>query len=207
MTTGNDSLTLWDIESGLQELVLAREEAETDEQRSQCDEAIRAYVKAEVQKVDGIRAYLKHCDLMEAAAKQEAQRLTAKAKMWEVRRERLKEICQAVMGEVGKRRLEGRVGVLRIQQNGGKRPVLLNAPAMVPEELCQYEGRISGAAWERLRYLLSQVCASAQDAFFGRQDVQMERKPMLGSIGARLEAGEPVPGASLGVKGEHLRVE
>lgn len=199
MTTGNDSLTLWDIESGLQELVLAREEAETDEQRSQCDEAIRAYVKAEVQKVDGIRAYLKHCDLMEAAAKQEAQRLTAKAKMWEARRERLKEICQAVMAETGRKRIEGRVGVLRIQQNGGKRPVLLNAPAMVPEELCQYEGRISGAVWHSLRWLLPD--------WFLRQDVQMERKPMLAAIGAKLEVGEPVPGASLGAKGEHLRVE
>ncbi len=194
-----DNLTLWDIETGLRDLMLAREEAATEAEVQACDDALQAYAQAEVAKADNIRNYLRHCELMAAAAKEESLRLAARAQMWTNRKDRLKSICQVVMESMGKRRIEGRLGVLRIQGNGGKRPVLVQSPAMVPEEYCVYEGSISGRAWALL--------ATLAPAWCGREDVQMERRPRLSLIGAALEAGEPVAGCSLGERGESLRVE
>jgi len=46
----SDNLTLYDIESGLLELVAARDEAQTDEDRAQTEAAIACYVQAEIKK-------------------------------------------------------------------------------------------------------------------------------------------------------------
>jgi hypothetical protein len=162
--------------------------------------AIAEYVRSEVRKVDGIRAYLKHWQMLSAAAKAESEIQGARHRALENRINRLKEISRAAMEEIGVKRLEGTTGVLRVQKNGGKVPVVVTDPLLVPDEYVVYEGRIRGVAWAAVRDF-------GPNGWIQREDVQMERKVLANAIQADLEKGIPVPGAYLGERGEHLRCE
>lgn len=128
------NLTLWDIEAGLHQLMEARDEAEDDPGRAAVDQAIAEYVNREVQKVDQIRAYLRHCDVMAKSAKEEAARQTQRAQAWEKRAERLRAFCLSALQIFGRTSVEGKTGKLRIRQNGGKVPLIIANEAQIPSE-------------------------------------------------------------------------
>ena len=117
----NSDLTLYNIESELAQLVSLREEmAESGEDTAAVDQQIAEYAAREITKVDGIRAYLRHCDFMEDGAKAEAHRLQELASLWAARKARLGAIVLRVMQDNGLTRLEGRTGTLAVRANPPK---------------------------------------------------------------------------------------
>jgi len=135
-------LSLFAIETVLLDLIMLREEMlESSEDVAAVDEQITAYIRQEVVKVDNIRAFWRHCELMRDAAKAEAETQAQRAKAWASRLDRLKETCRSVMETIpfptGKpRKLEGRTGSLLLKANGGKQAVEISNESMVPDELC-----------------------------------------------------------------------
>ena len=132
MTPEKTKLSLWDIESGLHELMEAREEADATGILA-IDQAILDYIHREIEKVDGVRAYLKHCDIMAKAAREEANRQQERAQRWESRRDRLRTFCLMTLEAFGRKRLEGRTGSISIRANGGLRPLVITSEADIPE--------------------------------------------------------------------------
>jgi hypothetical protein len=128
------SLTIWEIERGLAELVEAREEAADEATRTAIDQALTEYVEREVVKVDGIRGFLMHCNLMSRAAKEEADLQAGRSRLWEKRAERLKSFCVSTLQAFGRSRVEGRTGKLVVRGNGGPRPIVITDPGLIPSE-------------------------------------------------------------------------
>lgn len=179
---------------------------------------IREQVRTCVRKVDGFRGYLLHAQVMASAARAEKQRQDANEKAWEDTAEHLKTVALAVLNEIGATRLEGKTGAIRKQVNGGKVPVVVSVPALVPDEFCTFELTVGPEAYQTLAKLLP--------SWIGRQDVLIERKPHLGRIEKALSEDCPncsgfaiescstcggtgkrgVPGAHLGDRGEHIRI-
>lgn len=223
------SLSLFDIEAGLHELFDVWQDAKTPEELQAAESAIQAYARAEVQKVDGVRRYIKACDAQEKAAREEAKLQSERAAMWGARRDRLKQFCFETMKSFGRQKIEGSTGYLRIQANGGKQSVIVSDEAMVPDEFCTVTVTMPRALWRRLEDF---VRTNSTRIF---PEVQQQgkigpRTPALSLIAAELERpcercdGAPavgttdacqwcggsgkrgVPGCSLAPRGEHLRV-
>lgn len=153
-------LSLYTLESQLSELIEMREatsdslrearskdldpehakDAERlEEELAVIDDQIREYITAEIRKVDGIRAFWRHCELMAQAAKEEAETQAARSKAWRNRLDRLKQTVQLVMETIpfpaGKpRKLEGRTGALLLKGNGGRPAVEVYDESLIPNE-------------------------------------------------------------------------
>ncbi len=156
-------------------------------------------------KIDTVIGFLRHAEIMELAAKTEADRTRKLAESWRSQREYLKGCVQQVMELSGKKLLEGKTaGTLRLKVDGGNQAVIITDASLIPDELVQYTGTISGEAWAKLiADDFDRVCSLEQ--WLGRQDVQMERIPRKRRIGEELEKG-PVPGAYLADRGQHVEV-
>lgn len=211
------------IDETLSSLMLMREEPDlTDAERAAIDSQIEQWMAAEVEKVDRVRAYLKHCDVMIEAAQAEADAQAARAKTWMARRARLANIVQYVMEAQQRRRCEGATGVLRLQGNGGKRALTITDASLVPDEYKRVVVTFSLSQWERL------VREHPTFAIIGEPppphiDTAAVRKALeqkcevCGGLPAHEPAdvckacngtgGGHVPGAHLAERGQHLRVE
>lgn len=164
------NLTLWEIEAGIAELFDALEEADTPEARQACEQALAEYAAREVQKVDGIAALYRQFDVLAHEARAEAQRLTERARAFENRRERVKELAQTVMEANSLTRLEGRTSRLLLKGNGGLQPLEVTDPAAVPPECCKMIGWIREDAWRDILNLFE-----ASEMGFAEGDYQLER--------------------------------
>ena len=169
-------LSLYTIESDLANLVEMREEAQERiaaignawdagadihatnglesaiQELAVIDDQIREYVTAEIHKVDNIRAFWRHCELMRDAAKEEAGTQLARSKAWGAQLDRLKETCRAVMETIPfpdkkPKKLEGRTGALLLKGNGGKQAVEVSNEALVPDELCTVTVTMPADTW------------------------------------------------------------
>jgi hypothetical protein len=204
------SLTLYEIERELMELLVAQEEPGTPEgSQQQLQSAILTYVAEEIRKVDGIRAYIRSAEVMVAAAKEEANRLTTRAHVWQNRIDRLKQFCLRVMVDSGQKCLEGRTGTLTVAGNGGLAPLIIGKDADVPEEFCDYTGTISGEVWMLLIGAYNVAMERDVQGFTSTIDdpgVRMERIPATDRIRERLKSG-PVDWATLAERGIHLGVK
>lgn len=140
-------LSLYQIESELAELVEFRESCETDEERKVADTQILAYVEREVRKVDGIRSYLKHCEMMAAAAKEEATLQSGRARAWQNRVDGLKDAVLGVMQLRELKKLEGRTGFLMVKGNGGLQKLDITDETLVPPQYCEVTVTMSVADW------------------------------------------------------------
>lgn len=222
--TEGRSLSLYEIESELAEIMAARDEAQDDAERAAGDTAIAAYVEAQVKQVDGIRAYIKHAEFMAAGAKTEAETQAKRAKTWMARADRLKSFALDVMQRFGIKRLEGRTGTLSVAGNGGRQPVTITDETMVPDEFCEYTGTLPAKVWRTLQ----SVNDEASDHL-----VRMTRSVRLAAISEALarpctkcggstvggfdpnavcercggSSQEGVPGARLEARGFHLNVK
>jgi len=142
------TLSLYDLSAELVALMDAWDDPETTpEARVEIETQLRIYAEQHVRKVDYVRAYLRHCAIMEAAALEEKARQDEHAKTWKARAERLKELCVAVMQTFEAKRLDGNTGSLLLKGNGGKQPVRIDNPELVPDEFCVYEGAIPAFVW------------------------------------------------------------
>lgn len=187
------NLNLYEIEDGLIEMIAAREEAETPEEIAAADSAIQAYVQAEIRKVDGIRGYLRQCDVMIKAAKEEAAIQKARADTWEARRDALKARCLEVMQRFGTPRLEGRTGSLAVTTNGGRLAVAIPDESLVPDEF---------------HYVVVTLPLARYRAIEAQFHELPEVVPFISKteIERAIAAGQGVPGAYLEERGVHLRV-
>ena len=203
----NDDLTLWDIDQGIAETSEALEEAFAAPQPdtveiARLQEALKAYVAAEVRKVDGVRGYIKHAEMMAAAAREEARAQSARAQSWQMRLDRVKALVGDVMRAAGARKYESRIGFLRIQANGGKPSLEIAQPMFVPPEYKTCDVRLTAAEMGRIVMLLP-----LGDELAIKLSLAHERaEPNATKIRIAIEAGEQVPGCYLNDKGEHLRV-
>lgn len=163
-------LSLYEIESELAQMVQAREEAtetlamaptEADRTACQlmvdaCDEAIRLYLHEELRKVDGIIAYIANEEARAEAAAAEAERLKRLSLASSRRVERLKATCLSIMQERDLKRLEGNLGTLAVQANGGVQALEVN-DAMVPDEYCQYQVTLLPDVYRKLAPIIRRM--------------------------------------------------
>lgn len=193
--------SLFQIEKQLAGLVASREECETEEDRKAVDEAIALYVKKEIRKVDSIRGYLRHCDMMAEAAAEEVKRLSALGHTWKSRRERLLDLCRELMLEFGEKRLDGLHGSIVLKGNGGLQALEMGNPGLIPEEMCDYRGFITSKCWTAILEACNRVGVSPAEW----EGVQLERVPRQAMVREALKQGSVV-GARLQDRGVHVEV-
>lgn len=183
------------------ELLAAMESAavaETEEEADQAQALIWAWTDAEIAKVDRIRDFVRHCEVMEQAAKEEYAVQKMRAEQWAKRRERLLECCRLIMEQTGRDRIEGRTGYLLLRGNGGKRAVEIDQPELVPDEYCSVDAEISGPKAVAAAKMLS-TCTDVT--------IKWVRRPVRARIAEALERGEGVPGCTLRERGAHVEVK
>ena len=205
------SMTLWNIEQGLADLFEQREELMAPEasgveslaELQQIDLAIADYIKAEVQKVDGVRGWWKHLEMIRDAAKAEAKAMQSRAEVFDRQLTVLKNAIQITLEEMefraGKpRKLEGKTGSISLVGNGGRRPVVITDETLIPDEYRTVTVRMNAELWRK-------VCAALPD-LAGLQECRKE--PSMTAIYNALESGmDGVPGAVLAPLGAHVRVK
>lgn len=175
-------LSLFGIDNRLHELMTTWQDAAAPEEMVAAELAIQEYAIAEVRKVDGIRAYLRMCEAMESAAKQEAATQSARAKAWHARADRLRSFVFDILGSFGKDRVEGKTGVMFLKGNGGCQPLVITDECLIPDELCVWEGEIDGAAWRILMELMALHPASLT----ALPNIRMKRTPHKSAIAMQL---------------------
>ena len=212
------SMTLWNIEQGLADLFEQREELlsnppamETlgdDPQTAyasmltEIDLAIASYIKAEVQKVDGVRGWWKHLEMIRDAAKAEAKAMHDRAQAFDRQLTVLKSAILVTLEEMefraGKpRKLEGKTGSISLVGNGGRRPVVITDEALVPDEYLTVTVKMKASSYRKLlvEHPTLEIFASKPE-------------PNLTAIYNALESGmDGVPGAVLAPLGSHVRVK
>jgi len=212
-------LSLWNIEQGLADLFEQREElltgtpdiasmgpdpqAEHAARLVEVDLAIAEYIKAEVAKVDGVRGWWKHLEMMRDAAKDEAETMQDRAQAFGRQLTVLKSAILVTLEEMefraGKpRKLEGKTGSISLVGNGGRRPVVITDEALIPDEYRTVTVKMNAELWRK-------VCAALPD-LAGMQECKKD--PNLTLIYNALESGmDGVPGAILAPLGSHVRVK
>lgn len=138
------TLSLYQIEVQLQQLIEARDEAEAEgdsQAVAVIDQEIAAYASREVRKVDSIANYIRHCEAQAELASAEAARLKEAAGRWAARAERLEQATLAAMQAHGVRVLESATNRLTVAKNGGVEPLETNL-ASLPPEFCFVNGKI-----------------------------------------------------------------
>ena len=212
-------LSLWNIEQGLADLFERREELLTnpppfgaladdpdetyDRQLMAVDLAIADYIKAEVQKVDGVRGWWKYLEMMRDAAKDEARTMQDRSQSFDGQLTVLKSAILVTLEEMefraGKpRKLEGKTGSISLVGNGGRRPVIITDEALVPDEYRTVTVKMNAELWRK-------VCAALPD-LQGMQECRNELN--VTAIYNALESGmDGVPGAVLAPLGSHVRVK
>ena len=215
------NLSLYAIESNLANLIEMREQVRDElganatpediaEEMAAIDNAIALYIKSEITKVNNIRAFWRHCELMRDAAKEEARVQSERSKAWGARLDRLKATCALVMESIpfpaGKpKKLEGRTGALYLKANGGKQAVEVTNEYLVPDEFCIVTVAMREGLWERtLAWLERWNALLARDLAAA---AKVSRTPSLSLIGEQLAKGEGVPGAKLAERGVHVEVK
>lgn len=197
------SLSLWQLEAELVELMTFRESEDlTPDERDACAQQIREYLTREIRKVDGIRSYLRHCEVMAAAAKDESERQAARARTWSNRYDNLKAMCQAVMETFKAKRLEGNTGALVLKGNGGLAPLVIDDESLVPDEMCEYHIRASSRVWAAIL----RACPALSAPDLNAADFAVERLVVKKAVREALAAG-PVAGARLEARGSHIEVK
>lgn len=180
----SQSLTLFEIEKALVELMEAREHPDMDEAgRQAIDAQVREWMGAELTKVDACRGFLRNAENMIAGHKEEAARQLSLAASWESQRDYLKGCVQGAMEAAGKTKVEGRTGYFALKTAGGKQAVVAPNggpvdPNMIPDEFCVLEGSISAVVWRAL-------CEANHVSLVG--GAQLRRVPRLSLIEAELQ--------------------
>lgn len=191
-------MSLYQIESDLTELMVAREEAEDDDGRAAVDQAIEEYAGRELRKVDSIRSYILHCEAQIKAAKTEGERIAMYRNSWEDRRDHLKAVCVSVIDRfIPSRRVEGHTGALRIQANGGPQLITIYDESLVPDFFKQTTVTMALQDWAGRLVKHATLAGIKFDAVAQISNARLR---------AALEAGEEVPGAHLEDRGQHLRI-
>ena len=158
-----NDLSLFDIDSQLDDLLTQWQEAPADQLESS-QAAIREYVGEVIRSVDPVRRYIRFCDSAETEAREEAQRQAERARMWAARRDRLKAFVLEFMQQWGwkpgkPRKFESAIGSLSLRGNGGLQPLTITDPALVPDEMQIVTVRILADRWAHIVALHPELVA------------------------------------------------
>lgn len=205
-----DSLTLYEIEDGLRAAVDAWDEArlavelvpaDDEEGRAQAllrydntEAALKAYLAEEVRKVTGIASYIRYCDAMEELCDQEVKRMRERRESWATRRDRVKSFVLGVMQQFDVKKFETATAAIRRQSNGGTVAPVITDPLNVPSRFVRLTVQMTQEQFEQLPMAVRMKTSVK------------EREFATAAIAAALAAGEEVPGAKPGQRGEHLRI-
>lgn len=181
----------------LEQLLSFQEDAETDEEKVAADTALAEYVKREVQKVDAIRSYLFYAEAMAAAAKAERDRQAEMAREWSSRYDRVKEAAKLTMEMLGLKKIQGKLGTLSLRGNGGRQPVEVTRPDILPDDLVDVTVRLPLSYWKAIVGAVGETLALPEPK---------DAAPALVRIHDALQA-DGVPGARLLERGTHLEVK
>jgi hypothetical protein len=184
---------------------------------------VREYLKAEVKKADSIVGYVRRTEALAEARRREAQRLYELAKADEQRVAWLKEITMIAMREMDLRKCEGARGILQLWGNGGKQPVEVRQPELLPAKYQRFTLTLSGTELHQLAILRTGLHEAAKPI---EPDTDLIRRDLLTretchycqgtkvlanaecqNCGGEGTVGGHVPGAVLKPYGEHLRVK
>jgi len=208
------NLSLYNIETGLLDLLRYREELasdpditpqETTASLDAVDAQIQEYVTREVQKVDGIAAFLRECETRATALKIEAQRVRSQAAMWEQRESRLREITLNVMQMVGAKELDGTNSTLKVRKNPPS--VDVAQPELVPAPYQRITVTMSKYLYDRINQALfsgdktSSLFVELQECKTGPIEAVKSK------IAEELKQGVGVPGCRLREDSVRLVVE
>ena len=207
MTTPN--LTLYGIETQILELMSYRDEVALDPDITPADQAetlkaidlqIAEYVKAEVQKVDGVAAMLREFEKRAETLKDEAKRINNRAIAWQRRHDSVEELVKGVLSLLpeGKRKIEGKTSTLALRKSPAS--VEVPQPELLPAEYQRVKVTMTVYLWNRVKDMLfnlrgnDSVVAVAMDLLDCKAS---EPEPMKPEIAAELKAKRGVPGARL----------
>lgn len=227
MTT---DLSLYHIDQNIAQLIQYWEEREADtdapmddEERLVLDGQIKALMEARPEKVSGVCAIFRQWDDIEAATEKEIERLRSHVKAIQARRTRLKEYVAYILEQQpepkrGCRKLTGVDGsVLMLKGNGGKEPLLIQDPAMVPDEQCDFLVTIPGYHWRALECYMRDATAIKREPSNSRiREALAQPCDRCGGLSAHDPSDEcdtcggsgknAVPGAALGERGVHVEI-
>ena len=208
-----NSLTLYDIESKLAELLAIEASIFEDEEINEDDRAlalasinkeIEAYFAREVKKVDNIANAIRAFQSASTDAAREADRMFKRAAKLQRVADRIKDNAIAAMQAHGIKRVETPTNVLRIQGNGGLAPLVIDDPAKLPLGLKVATMKLPGDTLAWLTRVIGEMDgAPAALSFILRAEHTLE--PDNERIRAAITEGEEVP-AHLGERGQHLRL-
>lgn len=223
------SASIYVIEDSIAQLFAMRDDVTSKEELEAIDAQIEAWAAAEVAKVDGVRAWLKHCKMMAAAAKEEKETAAGLEKLWNAREERMADFVVLAMERAGKTKIEGKTGALTVQGNGGKRPLEISDYSLLPEEFHTFTYTLDHAQWrevgkwfaavlgapkasidnEKLRAALERPCdtCGGTGGVESEPDLDGAPGPMESCPDCGGDGLTRLPGARLLARGVHLRVK
>lgn len=174
---------------------LANDPEITEEERAIARQEIERYLRCEVRKVDNIRGYLRHCEVMEAAAAEESRRQSAMAREWAARAGQVKSYCASVMQEFGEKKLVGKTGQLVCKGNGGLQALTIEDPQAIPEQYFIALIQMPLPLWKQVR----QACEW--------QEINLDGTTLKTEVDMKaVREDMPVSGARLEPRGQHIEV-
>lgn len=198
------SESLFQISTGLTRLMAQREDLlaefaaakRVDDQvrLGNAIEALELQIKEESEpnelaKVDSVRGYLLHCDMMEAAAKEEKDRQAANERHWKGTSDFLKSCVMQTLEATGKDKLQGKHGYLRSQVNSAAPAPIISRPDMVPRDLRTQTITVNARAWDEFTAVIvsEERCRLALSRLVASQSFQGTRAPSVSLIKVELE--------------------
>ncbi len=199
--TEDHRMSLWAIDETIDQLVTMREEPDiSEEERLAIDGQLEEWVSRQLEKFDGCYGYIRYEEQQAKMAKEVSDTADEWMQVHENRARRVRDMVKRVMDGRGIRRVSGAVGSFTICHNGGKQAVKIPQPDLVPDPFRVWRFSLSYAAFEQLKYALS-FHARGSELLHDIKSIPDEAK-----VRAELERGEPVAGAYLEERGNHLRV-
>ncbi len=175
------------VSEDFSQLMLLREiMASEGEDTAAIDSEIAEYFgrSATRERIDTVIGFLRYAEAQENAARNESWRIEKLANSWKEKREYLKSAAKAVLENSGQKALEGSTaGKLVLKGNGGKQALEITDASLIPEELCDWQGKIQGGVMYHIREVLAAYPITLETIFR-----YMERVPHNERIRAALEA-------------------
>lgn len=205
------SLTLYDVEQGLQSFLDFDGEALPEEERQLFELALTEQLKTAVDKRQKCGEFIRFCELQADNCKAEVERLAARKKRFDAAAERMKEYIIRVIEEIGPdgrgayRKLEAHTITFSVRRKPAK--VEVTDESQVPS---QYKDATVTMPMELWRKVIGLVLADGpvRDEFLGwinfhPAEATVRKDPIKKTI----EAGGEVPGAELKLGGHSLIVK
>ena len=156
------------------------------------------FCEAHGEKVDRIGRFVRIMEAREQYCRNEAARLTDRARAAAGRVERTKNMVLYYLLSRDLKKIEGYQFTLRAQKNS-QDSVRITDESALPNSYCKIDARIDGVLWETILSVLPEELAKSLE--FSVQ----ETKPDMDAIKAAALRHEQVPGAEVR-RGWHLRV-